>query len=379
MNGRVYDPEVARFLSADPFVQFPGSTQGYNRYAYVNNNPLSYTDPSGYFLETLQVLAISFSTVQGAKAGGISGAIKGFALAGASAGIANAIGNAFPTSVTNTASVTTANAGTATASITTGIQQGFARQLAKAALHGLTQGALSAAGGGRFGDGFLGAAFSSFMGDHVSRDPALGTLQAAVIGGTVSAIGGGKFANGAVSAAFVHVFNHLGHGHNSFEQRAARYREMQAELNALGIDTVWFGAASDLNAFFADNENFLLSARGFMNNLGVHLYEHNAATFNALKSGDVTLRGQALDNFLVQKEQSLVQDFLADRFDGDVPLSVQVPVNASFRMGRSMMPATMSNGINYVEAHNGQRFNFWDTWHRIELGQAMMSQYRHGR
>jgi hypothetical protein len=206
MNGRVYDPEVARFLSADPFVQFPGSTQGYNRYAYVNNNPMSYSDPSGYFLETLQVLAISFSTVQGAKAGGISGAIKGFALAGASAGIANAIGNAFPTSVTNTAS-----AGTATASVTLQIQQGVARQLAKAALHGLTQGALSAAGGGRFGDGFLGAAFSSFMGDHVSSNPALGTLQAAVIGGTVSAIGGGKFANGALSAAFVHAFNHASH------------------------------------------------------------------------------------------------------------------------------------------------------------------------
>src|SRR5262249_38405625 len=48
MNGRVYDPEIGRFLSADPTVQFPESTQGFNRYAYPGNNPLSYTDPSGF-------------------------------------------------------------------------------------------------------------------------------------------------------------------------------------------------------------------------------------------------------------------------------------------------------------------------------------------
>jgi len=51
MNGRVYDPDAGRFLSADPFVQFPFSSQGWNRYAYVNNNPLSFMDPSGYFIQ----------------------------------------------------------------------------------------------------------------------------------------------------------------------------------------------------------------------------------------------------------------------------------------------------------------------------------------
>ncbi|MCC7412730.1 MAG: hypothetical protein IT495_14035, partial [Gammaproteobacteria bacterium] len=49
-NGRIYDPTLGRMVSADPFVQFPGNLQAYNRYAYVLNNPLSFTDPSGYGL-----------------------------------------------------------------------------------------------------------------------------------------------------------------------------------------------------------------------------------------------------------------------------------------------------------------------------------------
>lgn len=48
MNGRIYDPMVGRFLNADPIVQAPGLSQSHNRYSYVFNNPLSYTDPSGF-------------------------------------------------------------------------------------------------------------------------------------------------------------------------------------------------------------------------------------------------------------------------------------------------------------------------------------------
>ncbi len=47
MNGRVMDSVTGRFLSADPFVQFPFDSQSFNRYSYVRNNPLSATDPSG--------------------------------------------------------------------------------------------------------------------------------------------------------------------------------------------------------------------------------------------------------------------------------------------------------------------------------------------
>jgi len=48
MNGRCYDPVVGRFLSPDIVVQNPNSTQCYNRYSYAVNNPLKYTDPSGW-------------------------------------------------------------------------------------------------------------------------------------------------------------------------------------------------------------------------------------------------------------------------------------------------------------------------------------------
>lgn len=48
MNGRVYDAELGRFLSADPYVQSPYQTNSFNRYSYVWNNPLKYTDPTGF-------------------------------------------------------------------------------------------------------------------------------------------------------------------------------------------------------------------------------------------------------------------------------------------------------------------------------------------
>jgi len=48
MNGRIYDPGLGRFLQADPLIQDLSNPQSLNRYTYVFNNPLAYTDPSGY-------------------------------------------------------------------------------------------------------------------------------------------------------------------------------------------------------------------------------------------------------------------------------------------------------------------------------------------
>ncbi len=48
MNGRVYDADIGRFISPDPIVQAPFMTNSFNRYSYAMNNPLKYTDPTGY-------------------------------------------------------------------------------------------------------------------------------------------------------------------------------------------------------------------------------------------------------------------------------------------------------------------------------------------
>lgn len=62
MNGRVFDPAIGRFMSADPFVQAPYSSQSLNRYSYTFNNPLTFTDPSG-FICTGQMAGAVLTTI----------------------------------------------------------------------------------------------------------------------------------------------------------------------------------------------------------------------------------------------------------------------------------------------------------------------------
>ena len=47
-RARFYHPVLGRFISADTLVPEPGNPQALNRYAYVTNNPLRYTDPTGH-------------------------------------------------------------------------------------------------------------------------------------------------------------------------------------------------------------------------------------------------------------------------------------------------------------------------------------------
>lgn len=50
LNARNYDPAIGRMMGGDPVVQYPYDGQSFNRYSYVENGPLSATDPSGYDL-----------------------------------------------------------------------------------------------------------------------------------------------------------------------------------------------------------------------------------------------------------------------------------------------------------------------------------------
>ncbi len=114
MNGRLYDPVIARFFSPDNFVQAPGFTQSYNRYSYCLNNPLQYTDPSGEFWHLIVGAAIGgFLNVvlnanniencwQGLAYFGI-GAVAGALSAGIGAGISTAFaGGSFIAGFTGT-------------------------------------------------------------------------------------------------------------------------------------------------------------------------------------------------------------------------------------------------------------------------------------
>ena len=49
-NARYYDAALGRFVQADTIIPSAGDSKSYDRYAYVNNNPVKYTDPSGHII-----------------------------------------------------------------------------------------------------------------------------------------------------------------------------------------------------------------------------------------------------------------------------------------------------------------------------------------
>jgi len=102
----MYDAKLGRFLSPDNFVQNPYNTQNFNRYGYVLNNPLMYSDPSGEIIPLLIIGAVALGAYfGGAQANGSYnplnwnystastwvGIIGGGIIGGVSAGIGTAI------------------------------------------------------------------------------------------------------------------------------------------------------------------------------------------------------------------------------------------------------------------------------------------------
>lgn len=48
LQSRYYDPETCRFISADAYIVAGNYLTGTNMFAYCMNNPVMYSDPSGY-------------------------------------------------------------------------------------------------------------------------------------------------------------------------------------------------------------------------------------------------------------------------------------------------------------------------------------------
>ena len=242
MGGRIYDPVIGRFLTADPNVQYPLSPQSYNRYVYVNNNPLSFTDPTGYFsfgdlVMTAAIIGIAIATSGWAaqaymdsawSAGAITDVATGMHALAMSEVIGGMAGGAVAGFLSTPGNLGDRLGGALGGGLSGGMfgaiggqfdspAAGSSSYFEKAAAEGLVGGAMSEAGGGRFGDGFLGGAVGS-MDEPLLGD--IGTehwynriaqaMTAASIGGTLSELSGGEFANGAVTAAFQNLFNAQG-------------------------------------------------------------------------------------------------------------------------------------------------------------------------
>ncbi|WP_196765663.1 RHS repeat-associated core domain-containing protein, partial [Pseudoalteromonas luteoviolacea] len=232
--GRIFDADTGRFMQADPFVQAPNNLQNYNAYSYVLNNPLSYTDPSGYLFKKLgkfvkkhwrSIAAIAaayytFGLVEGMLLN--SGGMCAFALTSGQMMVAGAA-SGFVGGVIGSGTLKGGLTGAATGAAFAGIgsmfdgtggsfwKTGGAGHLGA---HALTGGILADVQGGNFGHGFWSAGLTK----AANVNGIVGTQQgvewttirvatAAVIGGTISEITGGKFSNGAATAAFGQAFN----------------------------------------------------------------------------------------------------------------------------------------------------------------------------
>ncbi len=204
MNGRIYDARLGRFMQADPFIDGVKNSQGYNRYAYVQNNPLNAVDPSGYWRAATKkvVFAVMAIVVTVACYGVCAEAALAGYLAAISAIQAHSVGGnvahaAFSAFITSYAGGVLGEAGKLTSA------EGI---LTVAAIGGMT----SALQGGKFGHGFVSAGVGAMVGGSKwfkDAGPIIRAGVKAIIGGTMTKMTGGKFANGARMAALMSLLS----------------------------------------------------------------------------------------------------------------------------------------------------------------------------
>ncbi len=249
MNGRMYDPELARMLSPDNLIQDGGFSQNYNRYSYAYNNPLKYSDPDGNEILSILGYAITSVFINGVNnlmnhkpffEGAVQSAFVGVAQGVFSIGIgqiASTIGNEF-------------------------LRAGF-----QVLAHGHAGGAFSSIQGGSYADGFVAGAISSAS-SSIATALKLGPQAVIAVGsisGGLSAIAiGGNFWQGLRQGFVIAALNHVMHedvvdGNGGGDPRIEKAKVIFAEqylngeisqfeyLMALDvIDQDWSGVAADI-------------------------------------------------------------------------------------------------------------------------------------
>lgn len=219
MDGRMYDPAVGRFISADPFIQSPDFTQSLNRYAYCINNPLSLIDPSGYswFSKnwktiTASIVGIAVSVVTLGSGTTLGAAIMAGAVGGAAGALTGALLNG--ANIGQIAKSTFMGAFWGAASSFLNFASGDGTLWEQLFKHTFAQGWLEGVQGGNIFHGFMMGAVSGAGGygiNKVGMTKTLKILSASIVSGTIDEIGGGKFANGAITGAFSFLFNDYMH------------------------------------------------------------------------------------------------------------------------------------------------------------------------
>lgn len=225
MNGRIYDPKLARFMQADPFIQAAANTQSYNRYSYLWNNPLNATDPSGFFLDFLVASKIdteiskpvfkylaerpNLALVVQVIGSFVSNYYCGPCSIGFNAQFSKNMSYAQTGSLNSAYRAAATSAATAAVFYAIGLADfggGPSGIAAQVFVYGMAGGVMAGLQGGNFGHGFASAGLSVLGGAVGGRDlGAQGLVINAIVGGTISKITGGKFASGAQSAAMMYA------------------------------------------------------------------------------------------------------------------------------------------------------------------------------
>jgi RHS repeat-associated protein len=247
MNGRMYDPHLGRFLSADPIIQDPSNSQCLNRYSYCNNNPIAAVDPSGFswfsdlwdsirdaFKDIFhgigqvlrnpvvgQILEIAVAAIAVGTLGPGATALTMFGHFAGAAAFNGVVSYAQTGSIglgLKTAAFTLLSeyAWAATGAKLGGVQNEIANPVKSTLAHGMVGGSLNAIEGGSFKNGFLSAAVSEALTGPVQSIKISGEqnatimargLASGVVGGTVAAATGGNFENGMMTSAMAEIFN----------------------------------------------------------------------------------------------------------------------------------------------------------------------------